>query len=124
MLSHVPVDKSEFCPHELQEIFVNVIQNEFNTYGDSDYVRFYNGAAEGWTVFVEEAGSVNIRSSEKKIVIPDNGMMRSRKKVEELIVHEIGVHMLRSIMGGETNLPPLANGLSGYYDSVDRKSVV
>ena len=124
MLSHVPVDKSEFCPHELQEIFVNVIQNEFNAYGNSDGVRFYNGAAEGWRVSVEEAGSINVRSSEKKIVIPDNGMMRSREKVEELIVHEIGVHMLRAITGGETDVPPLANGLSGYYDTEEGLGVV
>lgn len=124
MLSHVPVDKSEFCPHELQEIFVNVIQNEFNTYGNSGGVRFYNGAAEGWRVSVEEAGSINVRSSEKKIVIPDNGMMRSREKVEELIVHEIGVHMLRAITGGETDVPPLANGLSGYYDTEEGLGVV
>ena len=124
MLSHVPVDKSEFCPHELQEIFVNVIQNEFNTYGNSGGVRFYNGAAEGWRVSVEEAGSINVRCSEKKIVIPDNGMMRSREKVEELIVHEIGVHMLRAITGGETDVPPLANGLSGYYDTEEGLGVV
>lgn len=124
MLSHVPVDKSEFCPHELQEIFVNVIQNEFNTYGNSGGVRFYNGEAEGWRVSVEEAGSINVRSSEKKIVIPDNGMMRSREKVEELIVHEIGVHMLRAITGGETDVPPLANGLSGYYDTEEGLGVV
>lgn len=124
LLSHVPVDKSEFCPHELQEIFVNVIQNEFNTYGNSGGVRFYNGATEGWRVSVEEAGSINVRSSEKKIVIPDNGMMRSREKVEELIVYEIGVHMLRAITGEETDVPPLANGLSGYYDTEEGLGVV
>lgn len=124
MLSHVPVDKSEFCPHELQEIFINVIQNEFNTYGDSDDVRFYNGASEGWMVSVEEAGSVNVRSSKKKIVIPDNSMMRSRKKVEELIVHEISVHMLRSITGGETDILPLKSGLSDYYDTKEGLGVV
>lgn len=51
-------------------------------------------------------------------------MMRSRKKVENLIVHEIGIHMLRSITGGETDMLPLRSGLSDYYDAEEGLGVV
>ena len=51
-------------------------------------------------------------------------MMRSRKKVENLVVHEIGVHMLRSITGGETDMLPLRSGLSDYYDTEEGLGVV
>ena len=119
MLSHIPNEQEEFDPYELQKIFTDIIEEEFNN--DS---KGYAGAAEGWTVSVEKATSVNVKSSEKKIVIPDNGMVRSRKKVENLVVHEIGVHMLRSITGGETDILPLKSGLSDYYDAEEGLGVV
>ena len=119
MLSHIPNKQEEFDPYELQKIFTDIIEEEFNN--DS---KGYAGAAEGWTVSVEKATSVNVKSSEKRIVIPDNGMMRSRKKVENLVVHEIGVHMLRSITGGETDMLPLRSGLSDYYDTEEGLGVV
>ena len=50
--------------------------------------------------------------------------MRSRKKVENLAVHEIGVHMLRSIAVGETDMLPLISGLSDYYDTEEGLGVV
>lgn len=119
MLSHIPNEQEEFDPYELQKIFTDIIEEEFNN--DS---KGYAGAAEGWAVSVEKATSVNVKSSEKRIVIPDNGMMRSRKKVENLVVHEIGVHMLRSITGGETDMLPLRSGLSDYYDTEEGLGVV
>ena len=119
MLSHIPNEQEEFDPYELQKIFTDIIEEEFNN--DS---KGYAGAAEGWTVSVEKATSVNVKSSEKRIVIPDNGMMRSRKKVENLVAHEIGVHMLRSITGGETDMLPLRSGLSDYYDTEEGLGVV
>ena len=119
MLSHIPNEQEEFDPYELQKIFTDIIEEEFNN--DS---KGYAGAAEGWTVSVEKATSINVKSSEKRIVIPDNDMMRSRKKVENLVVHEIGVHMLRSITGGETDILPLKSGLSDYYDTEEGLGVV
>ena len=114
ILSHIPNEQEEFDPYELQKIFTDIIEEEFNGLNDSEG---YAGAAEGWTVSVEKATSVNVKSSEKRIVIPDNGMMRSHKKVENLVVHEIGIHMLRSTTGGETDMLPLRSGLSDYYDT-------
>mgnify|MGYP000845076842 CR=1 FL=1 len=112
MLAHVPEDQPEFNPREVQTIFTDIIAQEF---GD---------AAIGWSVSIEKATSVCVKSSEKKIVIPDNDMNRSQKKVEELVVHELGVHMLRAITGGETDTLPLANGLGGYYDAEEGLGVV
>ena len=119
MLSHIPNEQEEFDPYELQKIFTDIIEKEFN-----NDLKGYAGAAEGWTVSVEKATSINVKSSEKRIVIPDNDMMRSRKKVENLVVHEIGVHMLRSITGGETDILPLKSGLSDYYDTEEGLGVV
>lgn len=119
MLSHIPNEQGEFDRYELQKIFTDIIEKEFN-----NDLKGYAGVAEGWTVSVEKATSVNVKSSEKKIVIPDNDMMRSRKKVENLVVHEIGVHMLRSITGGETDILPLKSGLSDYYDTEEGLGVV
>lgn len=121
MLKHIPDEQVEFNPHELQKIFTDIIEEEFNGRGDTGSCA---GVAEGWTVSVEKATSINVKSSEKRIVIPDNGIMRSRKKIENLVVHEIGIHMLRSINGGETDVLPLKSGLSDYYDTEEGLGVV
>ena len=104
MLSHVP-EKDTFTEQEVQEIFQAIIHEEFGE------------AAEGWKVDVEPAKSINVKSTERRIVIPDDRGEISRETLRRLIVHEIGVHMLRSVMGGETDLEPLRNGLGDYYDS-------
>ena len=101
MLSHIPNEQEEFDPYELQKIFTDIIEEEFNN--DS---KGYAGAAEGWTISVEKATSVNVKSS------------------ENLVVHEIGIHMLRSIAGGETDMLPLRSGLSDYYDAEEGLGVV
>lgn len=121
MLKHIPDEQVEFNPHELQKIFTDIIEEEFNGRGDTGSCA---GVAEGWTVSVEKATSINVKSSEKRIVIPDNGIMRSRKKIENLVVNEIGIHMLRSINGGETDVLPLKSGLSDYYDTEEGLGVV
>lgn len=112
MLSHVPGDKDTFTPAEVQSIFTDIIEQEFGE------------ATVGWTVDIEEAVSINVKTVEKRIVIPKREVMRSRSMVRKLVVHEIGVHMLRSVMGAETDLKPLASGLNDYYDSEEGLGVV
>jgi hypothetical protein len=104
MLAHVP-EQSEFNEAEVKQVFEAIIREEF---GD---------AAKEWKVDIEPAKSINVKSTEKRIVIPDDRGQISRKTLEQLVVHEVGVHMLRAVMGGETDLDPLANGLSDYYDA-------
>lgn len=111
MLSHVP-EQVEFSEHEAKNVFEEIIREEFGE------------AAEGWTVDVEEAKSINVKSAEKRIIIPDDRGSITRNTLRKLIVHEIGVHMLRSVTGGETDLEPLRNGLSDYYDSEEGLGVV
>ena len=112
MLSHVPDDKDTFTPAEVQSIFTDIIEQEFGE------------AAEGWAVDIEEAASINVKTAEKRIVIPEREVMRSHSMVRKLVVHEIGVHMLRSVMGAETDLKPLASGLNDYYDAEEGLGVV
>lgn len=112
MLQHVPKDKESFSPHDLQLLFTTILDQEFG------------GAAEGWRVDIESAKSVNVKASEKRIVIPDDLESKSRVKVTQLVVHEIGVHALRSMMGESTNLRPLTTGLADYYDAEEGLGMV
>lgn len=112
MLSHIPEDKADFSVQEIQAIFQTIITDEF---GD---------AAADWTVDVEPAKSINVKSTEKRIVIPEDRGDISRDQLRGLVVHEIGIHMLRAVMGDETDLEPLANGLSDYYDAEEGLGVV
>lgn len=104
MLDHVP-EQETFEPHEVREIFVEIIKDEFG------------GAADKWRVDIEEAKSINVKSAEKRLVIPEDRGVLTRDEVRKLVVHEIGVHVLRSIAGEQTDLGPLRTGLSEYYES-------
>ncbi|MDN5275026.1 MAG: hypothetical protein JWP06_927 [Candidatus Saccharibacteria bacterium] len=104
MLSHVP-DGESFTEREVQEIFEAIIKEEFEESADS------------WTVTIEPAKSINVKVDKKRVVIPDDRGNIDRKTVRELIVHELGVHMLRSIIGDETDLELLKNGLNGFADA-------
>lgn len=103
LLEHVP-DQDNFIDTEVQAIFETIMHEEF---GES---------AAGWAVDVENAQSINVKAAEKRIVIP-KGRELSQKTMRGLVVHEIGVHFMRSVMGDQTDLLPLKLGLSDYYDT-------
>lgn len=117
LLSHVPEDKESFGDEEIATVFREIIAVEF-----ADSESGLNGA-EGWTVVVEKAQSINVKAADKQLVIPE-GRAVSRETLRALIVHEIGVHMLRSVMGGQTETGPLATGLATYYDAEEGMGVV
>lgn len=104
MLSRVP-DQLAFSPTEIQTVFTSIIVNEFGE------------AADEWRVDVEPARSLTVKSAEKRIVIPEDRDDMDQATLKKMVVHEIGVHMLRSVIGGETDLPLLRNGLDGYLDT-------
>ena len=104
MLDHVP-EKDTFDVHEVRDIFAAIIKDEFGE------------AAEDWHVDVEEAKSINVKSVEKRVVIPEDRGELTRDDVRKLVVHEIGVHVLRSITGEQADIGPLRTGLSEYYEA-------
>lgn len=105
MFEHIPEDQESFTPQEVADVFTNIIETEFGE------------AAEGWKVIVTKAASVNVVAGDKLIKIPENRKPVTSVELRGLVAHEIGVHMLRSVTGSETNLPILKTGLSDYYDS-------
>lgn len=105
MFEHIPQDQESFNPQDIADVFTDIIEAEF---GES---------AEGWKVIVTKAASINVVAGDKVIKIPENRKAISQLELRGLVAHEIGVHMLRSVTGGETNLPILKTGLSEYYDS-------
>ena len=103
LLQHVP-DQEKFIDQDIKSIFEDILADEF---GDS---------AKGWEVIIDDAQSINVKSAEKKLVIP-HGREVNLKTMRGLVVHEIGVHFMRSVMGEQTDLLPFKLGLSQYYDT-------
>lgn len=105
MLSHIPQDKKSFSPVEIAEVFRTILHSEFD------------GVADEWRVEAVKAASINVVASEKLIKIPENRAHVTYSQLRGLVAHELGVHMLRSLMGESTDLAVLKTGLSDYYDS-------
>lgn len=104
MLSRIP-DQKKFTPIELKAVFSDILQEEFE------------GATADWTVDIEPAKSINVKTTEKRIVINEDRSETSLAATRKLVVHELGVHVLRSVMGSDTDIHPLANGISDYYEA-------
>lgn len=111
MLAHVPEQES-FDAYEIQQVFSNILSEEFGE------------AAAGWRVDVEPAKSINVKAAEKRIVIPEDRAAMSRETLRLIVVHELGVHVMRAITGAETDLHPLGLGLNDYYDAEEGLGVV
>ena len=112
LLEHVPEDKEEFTAEELQQLFTTIIAEEF---GES---------AREWKIVIRDATSMNVRTPDKEIIIPTNLKPKKNAEVRKLVVHEIGVHMLRSVIGEQTDAAPLQFGTSSYYDADEGLGVV
>jgi hypothetical protein len=110
-LSHVP-DQPTFEAAEIADVFRTILSQEFGE------------AAAGWTVDLQDSLSINVRASEKRIVVPITRNGVKQETLKGLVVHELGVHMLRAIQGEQTNLPMLVSGLAEYYDAEEGLGVV
>lgn len=111
LLEHVPSDVASFDAQAAKGVFESILREEFGE------------AAEGWVVDVEPAQSVNVKATEKRIVIPVDRDISSAV-MRGLVVHEVGVHVLRAIQGANTDLTPLSSGLAGYLDSEEGLGVI
>ncbi len=111
MLEHVP-EQDSFNDLEIKTVFESILIDEFD-------LRLVSNPAEAgllWQIVIQDAQSVNVKAAEKKIVIPI-GRTVNYQQLRKLVVHEIGVHFLRSNMGAQTDLSPLEWGLNDYYDT-------
>lgn len=104
-LKHIP-NKKEFNAVEIKEVFNNIINNEFY------------GAADDWKVELNDKRmSIAVNTVKKTVFIPTRRKPVSRATLRGLIVHEIGVHMMRSVTGEQTGVGLLQIGMDGYTDT-------
>jgi hypothetical protein len=99
----LPEDEVKITPTGIATIFQTILNEEFP---DS-----------GWTVVVEKSNAIKVVASEKKITVPENRQPATPETVRGLVVHEIGVHFLRSVMGQGSDLIPMRLGFAGFNDA-------
>ncbi|NCU37673.1 DUF1704 domain-containing protein [Candidatus Saccharibacteria bacterium] len=111
MLAHVK-DDSTYNPKELRELFDEILKVEFGE------------AADGWVVVIEPAKSIVVKVHEKRIVIPEDRDTVTSEQAKDLVVHELGVHVLRAIYGFDSDIAFLVGGLSGSSESEEGLAMV
>jgi hypothetical protein len=72
---------------------------------------------------VTNKSGIDVNPRERRIRIPESREV-TRDTLETLIVHELGVHFTRSVMGEQSTLGPLRTGLAGYMPSEEGLGVV
>ena len=95
----VTEDKLKIGPQAIAVIFQTIIDKEFSE--------------SGWGTVIGQANAIYVDPATKTVKVPEERIPATANKVRGLVVHELGVHMLRSIIGEKADLIPLRFGLSG-----------
>jgi hypothetical protein len=101
----VSEDNLKLGPQDMAAIYQAIIDNEF--------------PGHGWTVEIREAKATRVVKSQKIVVVPERASSVSSQKARGLVVHELGVHMLRSIIGEGADLIPMRFGLDTSADETE-----
>lgn len=96
---NMPEEDLKITPQEIALIFQTIIDNEF--------------PSSGWHAEIKSANAINVVCTDKTVVVPEKRQPATVDKVRGLVVHELGVHMMRSIVGEGADLIPLRFGLAG-----------
>ncbi len=86
-------------PQAIAVIFQTIIDEEF--------------PGSGWQVVIQSAASIYVDATTKTIKVPETREPATPDKLRGLVVHELGVHMVRSIIGEGSDLIPMRFGLAG-----------
>ncbi len=105
LLRHVPERDEPFQPTEVRDIFESIIREEFGA-----------SAAE-WRVSLTDSVSINVSVGERLVKVPQNRAPVPHEELKGLVAHELGVHMLRAVMGEQTDLLPMQVGFANYGDA-------
>lgn len=105
MLRHVPEGRDDIQPEELRQIFQTIIDEEFGE------------VASDWSATSNDAAAISVSPGGKRVNVPPTRAAVDTNEAKRLVVHEIGVHMLRAITGASTDMPLLRKGLYDYYES-------
>lgn len=93
-------EKKKYSSEDLKQIFEEALREI--------------GIEQGWEVMVDKAKVViGVDSAESQIGIPPEKIYLLRR-VKNLLVHEIGIHVKRNLEGGKSKLKLLSLGLDRY----------
>jgi len=117
-------DDYEFSPEKAQSI-ISAMLSEFR---ESDDFTDPTDAAEGWRPIIDEAKkNLAINAKDRVLKIPrerSKGPLTPKILREIVVPHEIGVHMMRSLVAEQFDVEPLRTGLPNYGNSEEALGVV
>ena len=98
-------DDDRYLADEIFEVFENILKG------------FEKDGFSKFNVDWKDSGAIAVSAKDKKIFIPKNRKLVSKKELEGLVVHEIGTHYMRAQMGEAYNNQALRTGLDGYMNT-------
>ena len=111
LLNHVP-DQPWFTPAEIVQWFTVILR------------RAFGSAAKDWRVVLGKCSSVKVSARQKLVIVSPHRAAADHKKMRQLVVHELGVHLLRAVTGSSSDVPVLGWGMPGYFDAEEGLAVV
>ncbi len=121
-LAHIPKEKEKFSIEEACAITNEIIVSEFGLRTTADTAVNDAGGdgepeTEGWKAVVIPSGAVASTDCEQKIIRFPGRRSRgayTQKELKAIVIHELGVHALRSLPYESCEVKSFALGLPGY----------
>ncbi|NBK90438.1 DUF1704 domain-containing protein [bacterium 1XD21-13] len=110
-LSHIPKGQKKFSIAEACAITNEIISSEFGLGSETGL------GADSWMAMVISSGAVASTDCEQKLIRFPGQRSRgdyTREELKAIIIHELGVHMLRSLPYEACKIQSLAFGFPGY----------
>ncbi|HUD07406.1 MAG TPA: tyrosine/phenylalanine carboxypeptidase domain-containing protein [Candidatus Saccharimonadales bacterium] len=116
LLTVVPEDKDEFTPEDMVQVF-------------SDGLKYYEGTGivepGKWSSKINpDSKSINTNQEDCTIEVGAGRTPLDNVGMRRLLLHEVGVHVQRRLMGERSDLAALGSGLVGYTDPEEGLGVV
>lgn len=116
-LSHIPSGQQIFSIEEACAITNEIIRSEFGENTITDITADICADLTGWKAVVIPDGAVASTNCEQKVINFPGRRSRgayTREELKSIIIHELGVHALRSLPYESCEIKAFSQGLPGY----------
>ena len=108
-----------YTPEEVHAVLRNIVREfgvlkeNVDIYREEGVKQTFLVNPDGWEVRVVDQKGLSVDAKHKLIKVSPT-IELDPVKFRGLVVHELGVHMMRAILGGQTNFLPLEIGMAGH----------
>lgn len=120
LVDYIPDRAEPYTSLEIRDILERIVHGAFR---DADYENNGADSAADWNVERVKKTGLRVEQFMRSVQVSET-MKASADKLRDLVVHELGFHLLRAVRGSETDTLLMAIGFPDYGDAEEGGAMV